>query len=116
MTGKAENYFDTWGAYRDTTDAAKSHEELLGKDYATRRKLNRSAKEGMQSAGDPMDVGAIIGCAATLDMNTVMMEFMLLVSKARDKAKYIATCTTTLQVIGRLGEGRVNHDSTPCNV
>ncbi len=63
MTRKAKEYFDLWEADRDTTDAAKSYEELLGKvkDYTRRRKLNSSAKEKMLHGGDPMDVGAAGG-------------------------------------------------------
>ncbi len=42
-----KEYFDIWGADRDTTDVAKSYKELLSKvkDYAWRRKLVSSAKE-----------------------------------------------------------------------
>ncbi len=31
MIGKAEEYFDPWEGDRDSTDAAKSYEELLNK-------------------------------------------------------------------------------------
>ncbi len=31
MAGKTNEHFDIWEAGRDTTDAAKSHEELLSK-------------------------------------------------------------------------------------
>ncbi len=47
MTGKAKEYFGLWEADRDTTDAAKSYEELFTKvkDYSRQRKLDSSAKE-----------------------------------------------------------------------
>ena len=63
MAGKAKEYFDLWEADRDTTDLAKSYEELLTKvkDYSRRRKLDSSAKEKMQHGGEPMDVGAVGG-------------------------------------------------------
>ncbi len=61
MTGKTKEDCDILEADRDTTDAAKSCEELLCKfqDYARRRKLDSSAKEEMQHRGDPLDVGTI---------------------------------------------------------
>ncbi len=60
MTGKAKEYFDFWEGDRDTTDVAKSCEELLNKfkDYDRRRKLDTMAQKNMQHGGDPMDVGA----------------------------------------------------------
>ncbi len=63
MTGNIKPYFDLWVADRDTTDAAKSYEELLGevKDYSMRRKLYSSAGKKMQHGGDPMDVGSFGG-------------------------------------------------------
>ncbi len=63
MTSKAKEYFDLGEGYRDTTDAAKSYEELLNmdKDYARRRKLNTTAQKNVQHGGDPMDVGAVYG-------------------------------------------------------
>ncbi len=44
MTAGAKEYFDLWEADRDTADAAKSHEELLGqvKSYSRRRTLDSS--------------------------------------------------------------------------
>jgi hypothetical protein len=44
MAGKAKEYCDLWEGDRDTTDAAKSYEELLNnaKDYARRRKLENA--------------------------------------------------------------------------
>ncbi len=62
MTGKAKEYFDLWERDRDSTDAAKSYEELLNnvKDYAKGgRKIVNTAHKNMQHGGDPMDVGAI---------------------------------------------------------
>ncbi len=46
MAGKAKEHFDIWEADRDTTDVAKSYEELLSKveEYARRRNLDSSAK------------------------------------------------------------------------
>ncbi len=63
VMNKAEEYFDLWEADRDTTDAAKSYEELLSKvtHYSRRRKLNSSAMEKIQHGRDPMDVGAVGG-------------------------------------------------------
>ncbi len=47
MVGKAKEYFDLWEGGRDTTDAAKSYEELLNKvkGYARRRKLDTTAQK-----------------------------------------------------------------------
>ncbi len=61
MTGKAKEHFDLWEGDRYTTDALKSHEELLNKvkDYARRRKLDTTAQNNTQDGGDPMDVGAV---------------------------------------------------------
>ncbi len=63
MTGEAKEYFQLWEADRDTTDGAKSYEELFWKvkDFSRRRKLDSSAQEKMQHGGDPMDVGAVGG-------------------------------------------------------
>ena len=59
MVGKAKEYFDSWEADRDTTDLAKSYEELLTqvKDYSRRRQLDSSAKEKMQRGVEPMHLG-----------------------------------------------------------
>ncbi len=53
IIGAAKEYFDIWEADHDTTDAAKSYEELLSKvqDYAKRRKLDSSAQDELQHAG-----------------------------------------------------------------
>ncbi len=61
MTGKAKEYFDLWEGDRDTTDVAKSYEELLNKvkDYARRRKLDNTAQKNMQHGGDPREVGQV---------------------------------------------------------
>ncbi len=58
MAGQARGYFDLWDADLDTTDLAKSYEELLTKvkDYSRKRKLDSTAKEKMQHGGGPMDV------------------------------------------------------------
>ncbi len=61
MASKANEYFDLWEADHDTTDQAKSYEELLTKVYSRWIKLDSSAKEKMQRRGDPMDVGAVGG-------------------------------------------------------
>ncbi len=63
MAGRAKKYFDLWETNRDTTDPAKSYEELLtkSKDSARRRKLESSVKEKMRYWGDTMDVGAVGG-------------------------------------------------------
>ncbi len=58
MAGKAKEHFDIWEADRDTTEAAKSCEDLLSKvkDYARRPKLDSSSKEKLQRGGGPVDV------------------------------------------------------------
>ncbi len=65
MTGEAKEHFDLdlWEADRDTTDAAKSYEEMLAKvkDYSRRRKWDSSVKEKMRHGGDPKDAGAVGG-------------------------------------------------------
>ncbi len=50
MMVQAKEYFGICEADRDTTDAAKSYEGLLGKVKDNSRR--------MQHGGDPMDVGA----------------------------------------------------------
>ncbi len=52
-TGKAKEYFDLWEADRDTTDVAKSYEELLArvKKYSRRRKMDSTVTEKMQHGG-----------------------------------------------------------------
>ncbi len=64
IAGKAKECSDLWEADRDTSDVGKSYEELLTKvkDYPRRRKLDTSAKEKMQHAGEPMDVGTVSEC------------------------------------------------------
>ncbi len=63
MTRKAKEYLEIWEADRDTTDVAKSYEELVNmvKGYARRRELDSSAKEKLQHGGDPMKVGTVGG-------------------------------------------------------
>ncbi len=50
VAGKVKEYLEIWETDRDTTDIAKSNEELLSKveAYARRRKLDSSAKEKLQ--------------------------------------------------------------------
>ncbi len=50
-----------WKGDRDTTDAAKSYEELLDKvkGYARRRNMDTTAQKSTQRGGYPMDVGAL---------------------------------------------------------
>ncbi len=63
MTGEAKEHFDLLGAAQGPTHAKKTYEELLSKvkDYASRRRLDTSAKERMQQGGDPMDVAVVGG-------------------------------------------------------
>ncbi len=63
LPGKAKEYLDLWEVDRDTTDQAKSYEELWAKvkDYSRRIKLDSSAKGEMKHGGDPMDVGDVGG-------------------------------------------------------
>ncbi len=63
MAGKAKGYFDFREADRDNADQAKPYEEQLTKvkDYSRRYNPDSSAKEKMQHAGDPVDVGAVGG-------------------------------------------------------
>ncbi len=50
-----------WEADQDTTELAKSYEDLLTKvkDDSRRRKLDSSIKEEMQHGGDAIDAGAV---------------------------------------------------------
>ncbi len=98
MTGKAKEYFDLREADRDTTDAAKSYDELLVKleDYSRRRALDSSEKEKMQHGGDPMDGGVVgnlgwWGSAEDTTMKGCMPSLSHAQVKARAKAKEMFT-------------------------
>jgi hypothetical protein len=88
MTGNAEEYFERWEADRDTTDAAKSYGELLGKveDYPRTRKVDSSAKEKMQLGGNPwtLELLAVGVGRRTLVEDTIMTECVRSASRRRD--------------------------------
>ncbi len=97
MDGKAIEYFDLWEADRDSTDQAKSYEELLTKVKGCSKRYKRLTVRRRRGCItevtpwmlEPWEDG--VGAKAQMEDTTKETVFMLSASKARAKANEIVT-------------------------